>query len=165
MVNIRLYDEVGRDKIRKYLEKCNKIADIGCNKQKIVGNAIGFDNDINVGADVICDLNSGLPIFDGTYDGICMSHILEHIIDTRKMLNECYDALGVGGRIAITVPDGESVCSETLGDSNNTHEMLFTPTTLKLYLENARFKDVHTEYYDRPTAWRQTKGVYGCGNK
>jgi len=164
MVKIRQYDEEGRTFIRVELAECKVIADFGCNLQKIREDAIGIDYDADVKPDKIWNFNNTLPFTD-EFDGICMSHLLEHIIDTRKFLKECYNSLKDGGVIAIILPDGETVPSNTLGDSSNTHEMLFTPITLKLYLENAGFKNVQTKYYDRPTAYKQTMGIFAKGNK
>lgn len=165
MVEIRKWDKVGRDKIRETLKDCKEIADLGCNKERITEDAIGYDIDIEVNPDFVCDFNSDEFEFQDKYDGICMSHLLEHIIDVRTFLKECYDTLQLGGKIAIIVPDGETVPFETLGDASNTHEMLFTPTTLKLYLQHAGFKNVHTEYYDRPTAYKKTKGIFARGER
>lgn len=161
----RKYDERGRDKIIGFLGDCKKIADLGCNRQKIREDAVGYDFDVKVNPDVLYNLNKGINCADETYDGICISHFLEHVIDCRKFLKNCLYALKDDGRIAIVVPDGETVPSKTLGDSSNTHEMLFTPKTLKLYLENTGFKDVVTEYYDRPDAYKQTKGIFAKGVK
>ena len=165
----RKYDEIGREKIREYLKDCEVVLDLGCNVDKIRDDAIGFDNGIHMDKndlgklDYILDLNQVENLIK--CDGICISHFLEHMIDTRKLLNICYHNINSSGRIAITVPDGETVNFKNLGDSSNTHEMLFTPITLKLYLENAGFKNVHTEYYNRPYAYKKTKGIFGCGEK
>lgn len=167
MVKIRIYDEAGRELIRNYLRDSKVITDLGCNEQKIREDAITYDIDVAVNPDYVVDFND--PVFEfyfaEKYDGICMSHVLEHIIDTRHFLRECIKCLNFNGRIAIVCPNGETVPAETLGDSSNTHEMLFTPTTLKLYLENVGFKDVETGYYDRPEAYKQTKGIFACGVK
>lgn len=167
MVNIRKYDENGRELIREFLKPCDVVADLGCNEQKIRDNAIGYDVDVGINPDFVVDFN--MSVFEFPYstrfDGICMSHLLEHVIDTRHILKECYRVLNENGRIAIIVPDGETVPAETLGDSSNTHEMLFTPKTLKLYLENAGFKNVESYYYERPYAYKQTKGIFACGKK
>lgn len=165
MVETRQYDRVGRNKIRKVLSECKKVADLGCNQERIREDAFGYDLDVEVNPDFVCDFNSDEFEFQGKYDGICMSHLLEHIIDIRTLLSECYDTLQLGGKIAIIVPNGETVPFETLGDSEGTHEMLFTPITLRLYLQNAGFKNVKTEYYDRPNAWKKTKGIFARGDK
>lgn len=167
MVKIRQYDEVGREKIRDFLGDCKIVADLGCNKERILPTAVGYDVDVGVNPDRVVDFNDPIFSFDRLdgYDGICMSHLLEHIIDTRHILRQCYKVLFNGGRIAIACPDGETVPSNTLGDSSGTHEQLFTPKTLKLYLENVGFKDVYTEYYDRPNAYKQTQGIFARGVK
>ena len=114
MVKIRQYDGEGRDKIRESLKYCKKIADLGCNQERIREDAVGYDIDINVNPDFVCDFNSDNFEFQGKYDGICMSHILEHIIDVRKLLKKCYNTLNQYGKIAIIVPDGETVPFETV---------------------------------------------------
>ena len=167
MVKLRQYDEEGRKRIREYLADCKVIADLGCNAQKIRDDAIGYDVDVGHNPDKVVDFND--PVFTfyfgETYDGICMSHLLEHVIDTRYFLRQCFNSLNKNGRIAMICPDGEGVEANTLGDSCNTHEMLFTPITLKLYLENAGFKEVQTRYYNRPKAYKKTKGIFACGVK
>ena len=167
MIKSRKYDENGRSLIREYLKDCKKIADLGCNEEKIREDAIGYDIDGTVEPDFILDFNDGIFPFSlvDSYDGICASHLLEHVIDTRTFLSSCYKGLNEGGRIAIICPDGESVSFKTLGDSDLTHEMLFTPKTLKLYLEHTGFRNVQAYYYDRPYAHKQTKGIFACGVK
>ncbi len=165
MVETRLYDKIGRDKIRDFLKDCKKIADLGCNEQKIREDAIGYDIDPDVNPDYEMDLLDEDFELAEKYDGICMSHFLEHVIDVRGFLNECFISLNEGGHIAIVVPDGESVLPRTLGDSGNTHEMLFTPKTLALYLKNMGFKEVESEYYGRPYAYRQNKSIFARGIK
>jgi len=165
----RKYDEEGRDKIREVLRDCKKILDLGCNVEKIFPDAIGIDNGLHMSVedtlkiDYNWDLNTitDLP----KCDGICMSHTLEHLMNTRNILRICYEALQPNGKIAITVPDGENVGAKTLGDSSLTHERLFTPITLKLFLEHAGFKNVKSEYYERPNAYKQTKGIFVYGEK
>lgn len=164
----RIYDNIGREKIRNYLKNKSIILDLGCNKQKIRKDADGWDinfGDVKIDLNNLDNYNEIISIKKEYYEGISMSHILEHIIDTRKILSICKTLLNKGGKIAIIIPDGEMVCSDTLGDSKNTHEMLFTSKTLKLYLENIGFKNVKTEYYNRPYAYKKIKGIFGCGEK
>jgi SAM-dependent methyltransferase len=166
----RVYDENGRDLIRMHLGRCKVVLDLGCAGERIFPSAIGIDIDTSVGPDIIDDIatmdfddiQTGYAI---PFDGVCMSHSLEHIVDTRDILRRIHDALPVGGRIAVTVPDGESVPWETLGDATDTHERLFTPKTLELHLQHAGFVGVDSCYYDRPYAWRQTAGIFGKGVK
>lgn len=159
---IQKYDTIGRNKIREFLKDCGEIADFGYGLEKIREDAIGYD--FKEDSEIVMDFND-LKELKNKYDGFCMSHLLEHIIDIRKFLKFCYNNLNENGKIALICPDGETTFSETLGDSENTHEMLFTKKTLKIYLEHAGFKDVHTEYYERPYAYNKTKGIFGCGKK
>jgi predicted SAM-dependent methyltransferase len=169
MATKRVYDINGRDLIRLHLNECDIILDLGSNEETIFDRALSVDNGTNLteeqlrNIDYVLDLNDidSLP----SCDGICMSHLLEHIVDTRKILKLCYNSLNDNGRIAIAVPDGETVPANTLGDSSLTHEMLFTPITLKLYLEHAGFKNVVSKYYDRPYAYKQTNGIFASGKK
>lgn len=158
---MRKYDTAGRTMIIAYLKNCKKVVDLGCAGAKIRPDAIGIDCDEKWNPDVVADFFN----YDINADGICMSHALEHVIDTRKLLKILHTKLDRGGRIAIAVPDGEAVPSSTLGDSAGTHEMLFTPITLKKYLENAGFQNVVSVYYNRPYAYQQTKGIFAGGEK
>ena len=158
----RTFDTVGRDLIRNYLRSCEYVVDLGCGPEKIRPDARGMDCDPGMDPDELVDI-SRLVWLTG-YDGVCMSHSLEHIADTRRILKLIYDGLPSGGRIAVIVPNGEAVCAETLGDGDCTHEMLFTPTTLGLYLSHVGFA-AWTRYYQRPDAYNETRGIFGCGVK
>lgn len=164
---MRVYDEIGREKIRNFLKDCKVVYDLGCGEQKITEESIGVD--LKEGADLIVDLNKHFNnviaenIFRGA-DGFSLSHFLEHILSTKTFLKRCYKYLGEGGRIAVIVPDGECANTETLGDSEGTHEVLFTKKTLEIFLKHAGFKEVHVEYYERPS-YKNIRGIYGCGIK
>ena len=161
----RTYDTNGRELIREYLKDCKSIADLGCNEHKIIPEATGYDIDMEVNPDVRINLIKSPVVFEKEHDAICMSHFLEHVVKLRAFLLNLYNLLPDNGKIAIIVPDGEDTTPETLGDSTNTHEQLFTPKTLKLFLQNAGFKEVETKYYERPYAYKQTKGIFACGVK
>lgn len=164
MITIRKYDIRGRELITAHLAPCKKIVDLGCNEKKIREDAVGYDLFPRFGKTT--DLNQdGLSRVERGFDGICLSHTLEHIIDVRGFLGECYGALPSGGRIAVACPDGESAPAGTLGDASGTHEMLFTAKTLRLYLEHAGFVRVRAEYYERPYADRQVRGIFAGGEK
>ena len=164
MITIRKYDTRGRELIRKYLAPCRQVVDLGCNEEKIRPDAVGYDLYPKFG--LVADLNSdGLASVAPGFDGICLSHVLEHIIDVRRFLRACFERLPKAGRIAVACPDGEDAPAATLGDASLTHEMLFTAKTLALYLEHAGFSQVQAEYYDRPYANRQTRGIFAAGEK
>jgi hypothetical protein len=164
MITIRKYDTGGRELIRKYLAPCRLVVDLGCNAEKIRPDAVGYDLFPEFG--LITDFNrDGLDkVFPG-FDGICLSHVMEHIIDVRRFLRACFERLPAAGRIAIACPDGEDAPAATLGDASLTHEMLFTAKTLALYLEHAGFSQVQALYYQRPYASRQARGIFAAGEK
>lgn len=106
-----------------------------------------------------------LSFADNSIEMIIASHVLEHTENTRKTLNEWMRILVFGGKIAICVPHGEDVNWETLGTSDLTHEQLFTEKTLELYLKHAGFKNVRVETYERPYAYKNTRGIFAYAEK
>jgi SAM-dependent methyltransferase len=161
---VKEFDENGRKLIRAYLACCRQVVDLGCNVKKIRPDAVGYDLDPAFG--ISTDFNQdNLDKIPPGFDGICLSHILEHIVDVRKFLKTCYEKLPPGGKIAVCCPDGEAVPPETLGDSFMTHEMLFTAKTLSLYLKHAGFIKVSSIYYPRPYAYQQVRGIFARGQK
>ena len=164
MITIRRYDTAGRQLIREYLAPCRVVVDLGCNAEIIRPDAIGYDLYPEFG--IPTDFNRrGLADVAPGCDGISLSHLLEHIIDVRRFLRECWVLLPPGGRIAVACPDGEDAPALTLGDASDTHEMLFTAKTLQLYLEHAGFVRVVAHYYPRPYATRQVRGIFAGGEK
>jgi SAM-dependent methyltransferase len=55
-------------------------------------------------ADVVGDLDEGLPIEDGAFDAILCTEVLEHVGDPFRVLAELRRLLRDGGRLALTVP-------------------------------------------------------------
>lgn len=55
------------------------------------------------------DIVKGLPVADGTVDGVYASHVLEHLsrVDFATALRRTYDMLKPGGRFRLVVPDLE----------------------------------------------------------
>ena len=67
------------------------------------------------------DLTKGLPANQNTLECVYHSHFLEHLTyrDGLKLLQEIYDALKIGGRQRIVVPDLEIYCRAYLDTKNN----------------------------------------------
>ena len=78
--------------------------DVGCGKKKRQGS-IGIDRSINSDADVICDLEKfPWPFKDNTFDLILLSHVLEHLDDTIKVIEEIWRVASPKAKILIDVP-------------------------------------------------------------
>ena len=54
--------------------------------------------------DIIHDLEQPLPISDGTYDGVVLFNVLEHIFEYRTLLTESARILKPHGRMLLVVP-------------------------------------------------------------
>ena len=82
-----------------------KILDIGCGKKKYPG-AIGIDINPKGDADIIFNIERGIPFPANQFDLVYSSHTLEHL-DPKKLifvLEEIWRVTKAGGTIKITVP-------------------------------------------------------------
>ncbi|MGB2706119.1 MAG: methyltransferase domain-containing protein [Candidatus Omnitrophota bacterium] len=81
-----------------------KVLDIGCGNNKIKG-AIGLDVNKDTQADIIWDLNKyPYPIEKDEIDKIYAKHIIEHVDDPIKFLNEIYRIIKPGRTCFIETP-------------------------------------------------------------
>lgn len=109
----------------KYKNKNNLIrCDLGCGPWKMPG-FIGIDcvkswdfedkPSLPCEADIICDLNKGIPFKDNTANEIYCSHFLEHCEDPKFMLKEIHRVCVNGSKVLIKVPLFELRFKETGG--------------------------------------------------
>ncbi|MCS7025749.1 MAG: methyltransferase domain-containing protein [Bryobacteraceae bacterium] len=93
-----------------------KILDVGCGRKKYPG-AIGVDRNPATAADVLCDLDHfPYPFRDSSFDQIRAIHVIEHLADVIKTLEEFHRLLKPGGRIVLVTPhytDFSSFCDPT----------------------------------------------------
>jgi len=91
-----------------------KILNIGCGKTRIPGS-IGLDRvEIEKYVDVVHDLDKvPYPFKAETLDEIHMYHVLEHLHDPVKKMEELYRILKPGGVIFIRVPHFSSLAAFT----------------------------------------------------
>jgi len=79
--------------------------DLGCGKRKHDG-CIGIDwSPENSDADIIADLNNGIPFIDNSVDEIYASHFLEHAGNVDKILREIHRVCKLGAKVHIKVPN------------------------------------------------------------
>ena len=80
------------------------ILDVGCGNAKTPG-AIGIDSNPGTQADILHDLNVfPWPIENDVYDRIVCSHIVEHVADMVKFMEEVHRVGKSGARVEIVTP-------------------------------------------------------------
>jgi len=93
-----------------------RILDVGCGLNKYPG-ATGLDRNRNSRADVICDLDRfPYPFAGSSFDEIRAIHVIEHVADVIRTLEEFHRLLKPGGRAVIVTPhytDFSSFCDPT----------------------------------------------------
>lgn len=80
--------------------------DVGCGfkKRNDTPGWIGVDQDPNSEADIVCDIEKGLPFPDNSIDFIYNSHVLEHINNLMYVMDEFWRVLKKDGLVEIEVP-------------------------------------------------------------
>ena len=90
--------------------------DVGCGVAKFPGS-IGIDRLAATRADVICELDSfPYPFRDASFDQVRAIHVIEHVGDVIKTMEEFHRLLRVGGRVVLETPhytDFSSWCDPT----------------------------------------------------
>lgn len=85
------------------------ILNLGCNNSRIPGS-IGVDVIKKDTVDIVHDLNqTPYPFTDNYADEIHMYHVLEHLDDPIKAIEEVYRILKPGGRLYLRVPHFSSL--------------------------------------------------------
>jgi SAM-dependent methyltransferase len=92
------------------------VLDVGCGINKYPG-AIGLDRNGRTRADIIADLDHfPYPLRDGVFREVRAIHVIEHVADVIKTMEEFHRVLVHGGRAVIVTPhytDFSSFCDPT----------------------------------------------------
>jgi len=99
---------------------------IGSGADRLPG-FLNLDIDEATGADIIRDIERGLPFDDSSVDEIHCAHTLEHIKDLQFVLREFYRVSKPGAKIMIVVP--------LMDASDMTHVRFFTRDTFRTLVE------------------------------
>jgi predicted SAM-dependent methyltransferase len=141
---------------------------LGCGKAKL---PLWINLDIEKGADIILDLNKGLPFKDDSIQYIYSEHVLEHFTFSEglSLLKECFRILSHGGTMRIATPDLDHIIKKYLTDWKNQdwltwpeysfiqtkgmmlniyfswwdHKYLYNEEDLKSQLIIAKFKEIY----------------------
>jgi len=93
-----------------------KILDVGCGIRKAAG-AIGIDRNPASKADVLCDLDRfPYPFADSAFDRLVAIHVIEHVADVIRAMEEFHRLVKPHGSIRIETPhytDFSSFCDPT----------------------------------------------------
>jgi SAM-dependent methyltransferase len=93
-----------------------RILDVGCGVNKYPG-AIGIDRIAGTAADVLCDLDHfPYPFADRTFSEVRAVHVIEHVSDVIRTMEEFHRLLVPGGTVYIATPhytDFSSFCDPT----------------------------------------------------
>ncbi|MBK9169429.1 MAG: class I SAM-dependent methyltransferase [Bryobacterales bacterium] len=93
-----------------------RILDVGCGVKTYPG-AVGVDRNPDVRPDVLWDLDSfPYPFEESSFDSVRAIHVIEHLGDVIKAMEEFHRLLRPGGRLRIETPhytDFSSFCDPT----------------------------------------------------
>jgi SAM-dependent methyltransferase len=90
--------------------------DVGCGIKKYPG-AIGLDVNARTAADVVADLDhQPYPFRDSSFDALRAIHVIEHVSDVIRTMEEFHRVVRAGGTVRIETPhytDFSSFCDPT----------------------------------------------------
>lgn len=107
------------------------ILEMGCGKRKVYPDSIGLDICVSSHADVIHDLNDfPYPFEDSKFDIVTCIHVLEHLNDVIKTVEEIHRILKSGGLLIVEVP----YFTSSFAYSDPTHKHFFTSRSFDYFL-------------------------------
>ncbi len=123
------------------------VLDVGCGINKFRG-AIGLDRSPRTKADIVADLDRfPYPLRDNSFREVRVIHVIEHVGDVIRMMEELHRLLAPNGRVIIATPhytDFSSFCDPT-------HRWHLNSYSLRYFGENhggfgyysaARFREI-----------------------
>jgi 2-polyprenyl-3-methyl-5-hydroxy-6-metoxy-1,4-benzoquinol methylase len=124
-----------------------------------------------LGVDVRTGFLETSDIPDGTFDVVCMWHVLEHAADPLGLLRAARARLSPGGRLVLEVPNVDSVGAEIMRGrwahlDPAAHVSHFAPESLRTALEAGGFQVLRLStliesYYDRPMTRMRPRRIAG----
>ena len=156
--------------LRRYISFSGRpnLLDIGCSTGWItnVSKDEGFDAsglEANTSAAEYGREKYGIEIIDGyiedletdaKYDAVTMFHVLEHIADPQKMLEQIHELLNQKGKLLIVVPNAGSLGVELFKKNYNWniphHISFFSPVTIRDILIQSGFRILNVKHLISP---------------
>jgi SAM-dependent methyltransferase len=100
----------------RYNRRFMRILDVGCGVNKRPG-AIGIDRNPASRADVLAELDGQpLPFRDSSFDELQAIHVIEHVSDVIRTMEEFHRVVRMGGVVFVVTPhytDFSSFCDPT----------------------------------------------------
>ncbi|HCC58182.1 MAG TPA: methyltransferase type 11 [Solibacterales bacterium] len=124
-----------------------RILDVGCGVKKYAGS-VGIDRNLASAADVICDLDCfPYPFADHSFDGLRAIHVIEHVQDVIRTMEEFHRLVRPGGRVRIETPhytDFSSFCDPTHRSHLNSYSFRYFGEDHAGfgYYSNVRFREI-----------------------
>jgi SAM-dependent methyltransferase len=125
------------------------VLDVGCGINKYLG-AIGLDRNPNTHADVVADLDQfPFPFADNSFRQVRAIHLIEHVADVIRTIEEFHRLLAPSGRLVIATPhytDFSSFCDPTHRWHLNSFSLRYfgDDNAGYGYYSRARFREIST---------------------
>jgi SAM-dependent methyltransferase len=114
-----------------------------------------------LGIQVFRDLATAAQSEAGLFQVVTLFQVLEHLSEFRPVLAQCRQLLGAGGRLVITVPDGDAMIRQEkltgCPDMPPHHINKWTPTSLSKVLREEGFEPQPAIF--EPTSWHNVRGA------
>ncbi len=111
------------------------------------------------GIKVFRDLSAAAQSQAGAFQVVALFQVLEHIAEFRPVLAQCRQLLDPGGRLVITVPDGEAMIRQEritgCPDMPPNHVNKWTPDSLSRVLRDVGFEPKPAIF--EPPSWQNLK--------
>jgi len=127
----------------------SRILDVGCGINKLAGS-IGIDRNPGTKADVLVELDRfPYPFRDSSFDGLQAVHVIEHVSDVIKTIEEFHRLVRAGGEVFIVTPhytDFSSFCDPTHKWHLNSYSLRYfgEDNAGYGYYSKARFQEIST---------------------
>jgi SAM-dependent methyltransferase len=149
--------------VAEALEKFDggKILDVGAGVGMFLGGLSGaWDCHAVEGSETTRrDLSDGAQLNAGSFQVITLFQVLEHIAEFGLVLKLCRKLLAPGGRLVVTVPDGDAMIRQErmtgCHDMPPNHIVKWTPESLSRVLRRSGFECGQPIY--EPRSWRNLK--------